>query len=111
MNIEEIITLGRYILMVIFSIIILITIKKIKKETKTQNTKEIKITEVEPADLEFTKEMLKESFITILQGIIKTGIPAEKTYNLMLNSLKKEKKEILKEGEIANEKNSENNQN
>lgn len=111
MNLNEIINIGKDLLVAIFSILILILSVKLKAKKTTKETKETtnNITEVEPADLEFTKEMLKESFITILQGIIKTGIPAEKTFNLMLSSLKKDKKEILKKGATENEKNSENN--
>lgn len=100
-------------ILITISATILIFKLAIKKIDKNNNGK-IEKEEITNADIEFTKELLKESFKTIAKGIfLETGLSSKKSYNLMLNEIKKNKnliEETIKiEGEKNNEKNSEKN--
>lgn len=97
-------------ILITISAIILIFKLIIKKIDKNQNGK-IEKEEITNADIEFTKELLKESFKTIAKGIfLETGLNSKKSYDLMLNEIKKNKnliEETIKiEGDKKNEKNS-----
>ena len=75
------------IAMIIFSIKLLI-----KKVDKNKNGK-IENEEISDADMQFTKEMLKESIKTIASGILNlSGITGKNAYNMLYNQVKASKK-------------------
>lgn len=64
----------------------------IKKADKNKNGK-IESEEINAADLQFTKEMLKESIKTIASGLLNlSGITGKNAYNILLNQVKESKK-------------------
>lgn len=93
MNINDIKQYIEITIMLIIGIASLILLIKIllKKVDKNKNGK-IEKEEINNADLQFLKEMLKESFITIATGLSNMGgITGKKSYNLILTELKNNK--------------------
>lgn len=84
------------IAMLIFSIKMLI-----KKVDKNKNGK-IESEEISYADMQFTKEMLKESIKTIANGLLNlSGITGKNAYNILFQQVKQSKK-IFEEVEQQN---------
>lgn len=93
MTAEEIkiyIELGGAVLFTIAMIILIIKIS-IKKIDKNKNGK-IESEEIDDADIEFMKEMLKESITTIASGMLKlNGIKGKQGYDILLKQVKESK--------------------
>lgn len=95
-TLETIITYAQVIGSIIIAITAFIILIQIlfKKLDKNKNGK-IENEEIQPADLEFLKNMLKESFKTIANGLIDANdITGKKAYNLIFTNLKQNKKTI-----------------
>lgn len=78
----------------IFAIAMIVFLIKmfIKKADKNKNGK-IESEEISEADLQFTKEMLKESIKTIASGLMNlSGITGKNAYNMLFNQIKASKK-------------------
>lgn len=79
---------------VIFAFAMLIFLIKmfISKIDKNKNGK-IESEEISQADLQFTKEMLKESIKTIATGLMNlSGITGKNAYNMLFQQIKQSKK-------------------
>lgn len=73
----------------------------IKKADKNKNGK-IENEEISDADLQFTKEMLKESIKTIASGLLNlSGITGKNAYNMLYQQIKASKK-VFEEVEQEN---------
>ena len=93
MNLEKIKNYLELAIMIIVAICSIILMCKliIKKIDKNENGK-IEKDEITDADMQFLKEMLKESISTIATGMMNlNGITGKKAYNLLLNETKKNK--------------------
>lgn len=110
-NVKEYIEFGITVLLALISMVALF--KLLFKKFDKNNNGKIDKEELTNADIQFCKELLKDSIKTIALGIYRnSGLQSKDTYNLMLNEVKKSKniieeeikKEIEKENE--NEKNS-----
>ena len=95
-TLETIITYAQVIGSIIIAITAFIILIQIlfKKLDKNKNGK-IENEEISSADLEFLKNMLKESFKTIANGLIDSNnITGKQAYNLIFTNLKQNKKTI-----------------
>lgn len=87
----------------IFAIAMIVFLIKmfIKKADKNKNGK-IESEEISEADLQFTKEMIKESIKTIASGLLNlSGITGKNAYNMLYSQVKASKK-IFEEVEEQN---------
>lgn len=81
-------------------------IKMIVKKTDKNKNGKLESEEISDADLQFTKEMLKESIKTIASGLLNlSGITGKNAYNMLFNQVKASKK-IFEEVEKQKTKNS-----
>ena len=93
MKIQQIKTYIEFAITIVIAITALILLLKmlIKKRDKNGNGK-IEADEIDEADMQFCKELLKESIKTIALGLNKQGGLSSKQINeLMLNEIKKSK--------------------
>lgn len=77
-------------------------IKMIVKKTDKNKNGKIESEEISDADLQFTKEMLKESIKTIASGLLNlSGITGKNAYNMLYQQVKASKK-VFEEVEQEN---------
>jgi len=93
MDIEKIKPYIELAIMVLIAISALILfIKLLIKKVDKNNDGKIEKEEITDADMQFLKEMLKESIATIASGMLSlNGITGKQAYNLLLNETKKNK--------------------
>ena len=71
---------------------VILFFKLILKKVDKNNNGKIEKDEITDADMQFLKEMLKESIATIASGMLNlNGITGKQAYNLLLNETKKNK--------------------
>lgn len=93
MTTEQIKTYLELAIMAIIAVCSLVLlIKMIWKKADKNNDGKIEKDEITDADMQFVKEMLKESIKTIATGMLNlNGLTGKKAYNLLLNETKKNK--------------------
>lgn len=93
MDISKIKTYGELIIMGIIALCsVILLIKLLIKKVDKNNDGKIEKEEITDADMQFIKEMLKESIATIASGMLNlNGITGKRAYNLLLNETKKNK--------------------
>lgn len=93
MDIEKIKPYIELAIMILIGISALILfIKLLVKKVDKNNNGKIEKEEITDADMQFLKEMLKESIATIATGMLNlNGITGKQAYNLLLNETKKNK--------------------
>lgn len=72
--------------------VLILLIRLIHKKIDKNNNGKIEKEEITDADMQFLKEMLKESIATIATGMLNlNGITGKQAYNMLLNETRKSK--------------------